>query len=379
MQGDRYSVQRGDNLWRIARARLGSGREWPRIWRHNNRPEVVRITGRAVPNPDLIYVGQLLLIPRFAAEPLARTTTPVATSDHLPAAVDLGAPPAFTDRMSSGQEVRARDSLADQVQRLRIPVAYKFELGQLKWPPQTTPTATIRISMTGDVLLASQQSYPASYVVSGGKLEGQLTTEANHAFGKLVSENSYAYEPAEKRITLKSMLVSQSNTPNAPTTAVGVELASDTALPSLRAEIKLPKLDGVIGVFRYVATDVAFVLEVTPHPTIKKQLDSAQELRVVAISPAAKASARSAATAELVIGAGIVVGAVAIMFGSVVEDFFTFGLGLLNDAPSMALGAAAIAKGVSMMRQSPSAGLPQAIAPASVNATTRINVVGGYR
>jgi hypothetical protein len=194
-----------------------------------------------------------------------------------------------------------------------------------------------------------------------------------------VSENSYAYEPAEKRITLKSMLVSQSNTPNAPTTAVGVELASDTALPSLRAEIKLPKLDGVIGVFRYVATDVAFVLEVTPHPTIKKQLDSAQELRVVEISPAAKASARSAATAELVIGAGIVVGAVAIMFGSVVEDFFTFGLGLLNDAPSMALGAAAIAKGVSMMRQSPSAGLPQAIAPASVNATTRINVVGGYR
>jgi nucleoid-associated protein YgaU len=36
MLGERYVVAKGDNLWRIAARTLGSGKEWPRIWRYNN-------------------------------------------------------------------------------------------------------------------------------------------------------------------------------------------------------------------------------------------------------------------------------------------------------------------------------------------------------
>jgi nucleoid-associated protein YgaU len=61
MLGDRYIVVQGDNLWRIAAKTLGGGKQWPRIWRYNNRRAVVRVTSRAVPNPDLIHVGQVLL------------------------------------------------------------------------------------------------------------------------------------------------------------------------------------------------------------------------------------------------------------------------------------------------------------------------------
>lgn len=68
MLGDRYVVERGDSLWKIAAKTLGGGKQWPRIWRYNNRPAVVRVTGRSIPNPDLIYVGQLLLIPRLPTE-----------------------------------------------------------------------------------------------------------------------------------------------------------------------------------------------------------------------------------------------------------------------------------------------------------------------
>lgn len=65
MLDERYIVEKGDNLWRIAAKTLGGGNQWPRLWKFNNRREVVRITGRRIPNPDLIYVGQLLLIPRL--------------------------------------------------------------------------------------------------------------------------------------------------------------------------------------------------------------------------------------------------------------------------------------------------------------------------
>jgi nucleoid-associated protein YgaU len=63
--GKRYVVAKGDNLWNIAEHHLGNGTQWPRIWRYNNRRDVRKLTGRGIPNPDLIYVGQLLLIPEI--------------------------------------------------------------------------------------------------------------------------------------------------------------------------------------------------------------------------------------------------------------------------------------------------------------------------
>lgn len=384
MQGDRYLVKKGDNLCRIAQSTLGSAREWPRIWKYNNRPAVVRITGRSVPNPDAIYVGQLLLIPRFAAQPVPRAASTEPAFDHLPAAIEPGSSEAALQsaqlrRQSPGPSSVTSSSgvLSERLERLKIPVAYKFELGALPWPPQNIGTATVRISMSGDVLLVGKQSYPASYVVSNGKLEGQLATEANHAFGKLVSENSYVYEPAAKRITMKSMLISQSTTPNTPAAAVGVEMDSSSPLPKIRAEIKLPRLDGKIGVFKYVATDVTVALEVTPNPTGHDGLRDAQRIRVVDAVPAtARASARSAASAELLIGAGIVLGGAALIFGTVVEDFFTWGVGILNDAPTLTLGAAAISAGISVMRSTPTDSLPKNLGPAVVTPSSKIVVAG---
>ncbi len=66
MLGERYVVTKGDSLWRIAERKLGSGTQWTRIWKYNNRAEVSRVTGRSIPNPDLIYIGQVLLIPTRA-------------------------------------------------------------------------------------------------------------------------------------------------------------------------------------------------------------------------------------------------------------------------------------------------------------------------
>src|SRR4051794_14141015 len=63
MLGERYVVRKGDSLWRIAERKLGSGTQWTRIWKYNNRAEVSRATGRKIPNPDLIYIGQVILIP----------------------------------------------------------------------------------------------------------------------------------------------------------------------------------------------------------------------------------------------------------------------------------------------------------------------------
>ncbi|HOW28751.1 MAG TPA: LysM peptidoglycan-binding domain-containing protein [Elusimicrobiota bacterium] len=52
----RYKVQRGDNLWKIARKtdHYGRGAAWVRIWRANEKK---------IPDFDQIVTGQVLLIP----------------------------------------------------------------------------------------------------------------------------------------------------------------------------------------------------------------------------------------------------------------------------------------------------------------------------
>jgi hypothetical protein len=87
-------------------------------------------------------------------------------------------------------------------------------------------TTNLEVRMTGDLVLMSKKSYPATYVTSRHEIEHQVAMEANHAFGKLVSDNRFIYDPAQKRLTYRSMLVSRSTTPNLPATAIGVEASS---------------------------------------------------------------------------------------------------------------------------------------------------------
>lgn len=54
----RYTVKRGDCLWRIARRELGQGRRWSAIY-HANR--------NLIADPDLIYPGQRFIIPELGA------------------------------------------------------------------------------------------------------------------------------------------------------------------------------------------------------------------------------------------------------------------------------------------------------------------------
>lgn len=52
---DKYIVQPGDTLWSIARRFIGCGARWPMIYSCNRR---------CIKDPDLIYPGQTIVVPR---------------------------------------------------------------------------------------------------------------------------------------------------------------------------------------------------------------------------------------------------------------------------------------------------------------------------
>lgn len=374
MLGDRYTVVRGDNLWRIAARTLGGGAQWPRIWKYNNRKEVVRITGRALPDPDFIKIGQVLLIPRLPTPVVRPIVEDEDSGGHLPTAVEPHVSKQQQQPSAASAASSERGSLSSATRGAISKVSFKYRGKDLRWPPQDVGTAIIEVRMTGDVLLMTKQAYPATFITSRGEVELQLTSAANHAFGALVSDTRVVFDPLQNTVTLRSMLVSQSKTPNLPATALGVEMGSLSPVPKLRAEMRLPKKTvGSIGVFDYAAVDVKFVVEVTPK---RNSPPSPPSLRPERAPLPTQATHPSNGWATW-IGAGLVLTAVGIVVATVVEDYLTVGVGVADDPESMAAAGAALARGLAALGIAGAGKLPEAGRPAHVIATTTLSVRPG--
>lgn len=220
--------------------------------------------------------------------------------------------------------------------------------------------------MTGDLILMTQQLYPATYGTNRGEIEHQVQREANHAFGKLVNDNRFIFDPGQKRLTYRSMLVSQSTTPNLPATAIGVEMSSNSPIPKLRAEIRIPKLEGAIGAFRYMALDNKVVVEITPKPQPPAPATSKKQL-----SDPARANASENQWATI-LGAGLVVAAGVIVFGALVDEWVPI-LGQADDIPAYLAASAMVARGLAIMGGAPG-NLPSTAMPAVLEAKASVHV-----
>src|SRR5258708_6443447 len=389
MLGRRYVVVRGDNLWSIAERELGGGSQWPRIWRYNNRRDVKRITRHGIPNPDVIHIGQVLLIPEIPGAvrrstkqdsvvpkdlmpaqpptgmpPFPRPRPPQLPTGNLPPppSPQPAQPPTNTPPSPSPQPLREPGPLERELPRIESPISLKYRLDDITFPPVDTPTAVIEYKITGDIVLMSQKKYPATYVTNRREIEAQVTQEANHQFGTLIGDNRFIYDPNKGTVTFRSMLVSQAKAGemhdsswrigNAAATAVGVYMSSNSPIPKLRAEFRFRWLQGTVGSFVYTASEVKLVIEITPKPQPPAG-PSPQPVRVP----------ERGTNWGRVIGIGLVVTAGVIVVATIVEDFYTLGAGTADDPASFSAPSALLARGLAMVR---AAALPTASVPAAV-------------
>lgn len=357
MLGQRYVVVKGDNLWHIAKRHLGGGSQWPRIWRYNNRHDVRKVTRHGIPNPDLIYIGQMLLIPGLPGAPKSGAKDDLIMPPKLVPAERPKNNKINPPHAPSPQPRHDTGPLQHQLPSIESPISFKYRLDDIRFPPMDTPTALIEFRMTGDIILMSKKRYPALYVTSRREIEAQVTQEMNHAFGKLIEDNRFIFDPVKRSVTVRSMLVSQVQTSGVPGigntfgTAIGVEMSSSSPIPKLRAEIRTPWFQGTIGQFLYIAMEVKYVIEITPKPGPPLAGPGQQPVEAPGTNW------------YRVIGTGLVVTAGVIVVATIVEDFFTAGAGTVDDPASFAAAGSLLARGLTMIR---GATLPAATAPAAV-------------
>src|SRR5512138_3580138 len=141
-----YVVKSGDSLWRISELELGAGKQWPRLWRYNNRAAVVKVTGRGIPDPDLIYPGQTLLIPDLSGGPSrpgvahpvapnAQATPPKPTNQTAASKPSGSAPPAAGKPTAS----QGGGPLSGHLTAIQSPISFKYRLDDLRFPPMIQP------------------------------------------------------------------------------------------------------------------------------------------------------------------------------------------------------------------------------------------------
>ena len=137
---------------------------------------------------------------------------------------------------------------------------------------------------------------------------------------------------------------------------------------TLRAEIRLSKLEGSIGIFDYVAMDAKVAIEVTPKPPPTPPPSTRPETVAVPV----QLQEPSTNWARW-IGVGLIVTATGIVVATIVEDFLTAGVGTADDPASAAAAGAALARGLAMLGVGGLA-LPKADRPANIKLEATITL-----
>lgn len=235
--GIAYRINSGDTLWDIAAQQLGDPYAWPRLFAFNNQDDVVTAGARRIIDPDLIYAGEIMMLPIVKSQ--ANTIAP-----------------------SANRAPQTPGSLKEKIPTIKMPLSIAYDL---KGDALVLDYGTFiaRVRQKGRILLNLGSPLPLTKVINGG-IEASSKTQANMAFGTLMSKNTVSLDPATKSIKFSNKLISSSNR-GGPKTAVGIEVSSTSGMPVLKAEIIYDELKGTIGNDAFVALNYKIEIEIEPR------------------------------------------------------------------------------------------------------------------
>lgn len=307
----RYTVRKGDCLWDLAERYLGSPWEWPRIYTYNNRETIIKLTGKGIKDPDLIYPNQVL---------------------YLPVADNPMVPPPAKEKLKEKQKERPK-SLKDQLNTTMMPFAVAYKLDDLPFMFYEDALVKATIKLSGKVAIRLADQVPLIKATNRG-VETKMTMQAENAFKELFYETKVTLDNTNK-ITYQSLIVANSGVAQGPSTALGVAISSDSLSPVLRGEIRYPKLSGRINKHYYSALDFRVVIEVQPKmpPVTKGPQKEIEDLGLKKKHTDGMYGWELARAGALVLAA------------TIITDF-AFGLGIIDDIVTIPASLYMIGRGV---------------------------------
>jgi hypothetical protein len=317
-----YIVKRGDTLWDLAGRYLNDSTRWPEIWHFNNQqyssPDIrTKLKpSHHIDNPDLIFVGQKILIP---------------TGDSR----------RQTIKPNPGEK---GNTPAKNKARL-IPYKYKLErnLFESYLPGGFKATLTIK----GAITIQSEKI--VDWVeFNREEFDIKVAREYQTPLNKLVSEYQLGVNEKTKQIDFSCGVTINSKVPYATKFQSKVSLNPLTGMPKYTTTITYPEIKGKLNEYFYTATGYSVSIEIEKQENIARRVPASIPVRQPV---AVKASPRDQSP-DWVYAAGILlmVGAAVIVVATVAEDIITVGGGLADDPASFALAATMTSRGWALLR-----------------------------
>jgi LysM repeat protein len=253
------TVVPGDNLWNIAKHKLGAGHRWPEIYALNRDK---------IKNPNLIQIGQVLALPdasRHGASdphPMQRARPRIA-----PLSSNTMASHPTADR---GQPITKQSDPAAQT--LVNNVAIKIDLSLLPPVVVAVPGAKIKLSWTGQIYLWRDGVRPLNTVGN----RGVELAEKHHAatiVGDLVESKKLTIGP-DRRITYEDLIGTLTYGSSNTMISSGFTITSSSPVPTYRTQIKTKLRQGKFRDWLFVAEDMTinFDVELDPQQPLQPPL-----------------------------------------------------------------------------------------------------------
>ena len=326
-----YTVIPKDCLWDLSQRFYHKATLWPLLFAYNNRPDVVRRTGTVILDPDLILIGQKLMIPDVSA--LQGNAEQIKRK--------IGQQREDFQRKGPAQQTQMRRLRQSQppsgggsepmgrgpAKPLAKP-AFVVDLGESKIPPIKGPRFSANLKLSGQLLVQSTQSVVGGLSVENlNRVKFRAKNEAETIAGKLVQDIKINFDSRNRKLNLSCGLTTQTNMPNAPEVnlVAGVNTAGQ---PTLTGCVTYKMVKGTYQQMLLASEEVTFTLELS---TDQRELTNPDE--------------EFDWSAALGI-AGVVVltaGAVVIVVGTLAEDVVTLGAGIADDPASFAIAGGMLA------------------------------------
>ncbi len=317
-----YIVKKGDTLWALAGKFLNNSNRWPDIWHFNNQqyssPDVrSKLKPSAyIKNPDLIFVGQQILIP--VSDNHRQTVHPLPN--------EKGNTPA-----------------KDKVQM----IPYKYELERKIFETYVAGGFKATVTIKGAITIQSKKTISWVEFNQSG-LDIKVAKQYETPLNKLVSEFQLGINEKTQQIDFSCGVTINANVPYATKYQSKVSINPLTGLPKYTTTISYPEIKGKLDEYFYTAIGYSVTID------IEKQGDIARRVPVPVLVPQqvpAQAPQQNSGP-DWIYAAGVllIVGAAVVIVATVVEDIVTVGAGIADDPASFALAATMTNRGLALLR-----------------------------
>lgn len=313
-----YIVKKGDTLWELAAKYLNDPNRWPEIWHFNNEqysaPDIKSKLkpSHYIDNPDLIFVGQHILIP---------------VGDN---------------RRQVIKPIKPGQGKTPAKNKVRL-VPYKFELGKKLFEAYLAGGFKAKVTIKGSITIQSEKSIGWLEFNKDG-FEVKVAREYETPLNQLVSEYNLGINEKTKQIDFSCGVTINAKTKYATKYLARVSIDPLSGLPKYITTITYPEIKGKLNSYFYVANGFAVEIEIT------KEGDIARRIPVPVPVPAPAPVTSHSSAWSYTKGILYLVGVAVVVVASAADDIFLPGPGEADDAATFALAATMTQRGLALLR-----------------------------